>query len=568
MVRHLAAFLEARGIECAITDAAEGRPNLVARVAGPEPGPHLLLCGHTDTVPPNAGVGAPEIETCEAGGVLNGRGSVDMKGAVAAMAATLVRLRARLARGTVSLAAVADEEMRSLGTEALIRSGFRADAAIVGEPTECRVAIGHKGLEWLNVDFEGKTTHGGTPKAGINAIAAAARFAELVATELVPALEARTDPVLGPPMINLGTIHGGDQPSTVAGHCRIQLDRRWVTTETVEQVFEDLERLLARVREAFSGLRTSISRLPDGHGNHGARAGHDRPGPRDREGRRAGARRARPERAAHGIPRVDRRVADRTRRRDPTDRVGAGRPGLRTFTPASTSRSPTSRWRSISTPRRPCTSRAGDEAQGPAHLHAAGRPDSDGGGLHVDRARRQLHADRARRPRGDRPGLLPPGAGHAGRTGRRPAGVSPGPRRGRRHRLLHLHPRRGVRRPERDGHGHRQHRAAGRAHARPPCAHRAGAHARLRDRRRVGRDRRGDAGVPARAAAALAVDGLRLASGRRHRARRRERRVRRRPSPTPSPWASRRALWACRSSRASCFGSSAGPSSRRRPSRG
>ncbi len=264
VVRHLAAFLESHRIGCEITEAAEGRPNLVARVAGPEPGPHLLLCGHTDTVPPNARVGAPEIETHEERGVLHGRGSVDMKGAVAAMAATLVRLRSQLTRGTVSFAAVADEEMRSLGAEALITSGFRADAAIVGEPTECRVAIGHKGLEWLNVDFEGKTTHGGTPRAGINAIAAAARFAELVTTDLVPALEARTDPVLGPPMINLGTIHGGDQPSTVAGHCRIQLDRRWVTTETVEQVFEDLERLLARVRDAFPGLRTAISRLPDG----------------------------------------------------------------------------------------------------------------------------------------------------------------------------------------------------------------------------------------------------------------------------------------------------------------
>jgi acetylornithine deacetylase/succinyl-diaminopimelate desuccinylase len=264
VVRHLAAFLEAHDIEFTITDAGEGRPNLVARVNGAEPGPHLLLCGHTDTVPPNSRVGAPEIETREERGLLHGRGSVDMKGAVAAMAAALVRLRGQLARGSVSLAAVADEEMRSIGTEALITSGFTADAAIVGEPTECRIAIGHKGLEWLNIDFEGKATHGGTPQAGINAIAAAARFAELVATDLIPVLATRTDPVLGPPMINLGTIHGGDQPSTVAGHCRIQLDRRWVTTETVEQVFEDLERLLARVRDAFPGLRTEISRLPDG----------------------------------------------------------------------------------------------------------------------------------------------------------------------------------------------------------------------------------------------------------------------------------------------------------------
>jgi acetylornithine deacetylase/succinyl-diaminopimelate desuccinylase-like protein len=70
--------------------------------------------------------------------------------------------------------------------------------------------------------------------------------------------------VIGPPVINLGTITGGDQPSTVAAHCRIRLDRRWVTTETIEMVFEDLEDLLRRVREARPGLKTEISRMPGG----------------------------------------------------------------------------------------------------------------------------------------------------------------------------------------------------------------------------------------------------------------------------------------------------------------
>jgi acetylornithine deacetylase/succinyl-diaminopimelate desuccinylase-like protein len=264
VVRHLAAFLDTHAIAYRVAEAAPGRPNLVAQVRGAAPGPHLLFCGHTDTVPPNVGAGAAEIDTREIDGVLYGRGSVDMKGAVAAMAGALVRLKPQISRGTVSLAAVADEEMQSLGTEALIASGFRADAAIVGEPTAGEIAIGHKGLEWLNVDFEGRTTHGGTPQAGINAIAAAAQFIHLVRTELVPELERRADPILGPPAINMGTIHGGDQPSTVAGHCRIQLDRRWVTTETVDEVFEDLERLLARVRDVFPGLRTAISRVPGG----------------------------------------------------------------------------------------------------------------------------------------------------------------------------------------------------------------------------------------------------------------------------------------------------------------
>jgi acetylornithine deacetylase/succinyl-diaminopimelate desuccinylase len=264
VVRRLAAFLDAHGIAYDVSDVADGRPNLVAHVAAPVPGPHLVLCGHTDTVPPNVGAEEGGLGVRREGDVLYGRGAVDMKGAIAAMAGALVALRPLLRRGRVSLAAVVDEEMQSLGAEALIRSGFRADAAIVGEPTRNEIAIGHKGLEWLNVDFEGRAAHGGAPGAGINAVWAAARFIQIVERELAPALARRADSQLGPPTINIGTIHGGDQPSTIARHCRVQLDRRWVMAETVDQVFGELESILGRVRDAYPGLQVSLSRMPQG----------------------------------------------------------------------------------------------------------------------------------------------------------------------------------------------------------------------------------------------------------------------------------------------------------------
>jgi acetylornithine deacetylase/succinyl-diaminopimelate desuccinylase len=159
---------------------------------------------------------------------------------------------------------VIDEEMQSLGTEALILAGFRADAAVVGEPSGNQIAVGHRGLEWLEVTFEGRAAHGGTPSAGINAISAAAHFIRLIEEELVLSLGKRRDPILGLPVINIGTIHGGDQPSTVAAHCQVRLDRRWVTTETIDQVFADLEGLLRKVREAQPGLKTSLARMPEG----------------------------------------------------------------------------------------------------------------------------------------------------------------------------------------------------------------------------------------------------------------------------------------------------------------
>ncbi len=266
VVRELSAYLEAHGVEAAVTEVREGRPNLLARVDGVRAGRHMVLCGHTDTVPPNVLGSSDPFSGTQRSGRLHGRGSADMKGALAAMAGALalLKLTGKLTAGAVTLAAVIDEEMQSLGAEAMVLCGFRADGAVVGEPTGNRIAIGHKGLEWLEVAFEGRAAHGGTPSAGINAISAAGHFIHLVESELIPAFEHRRDPILGLPVINIGTIQGGDQPSTVAAHCRIRLDRRWVTTESIEQVFGDLEDLLDKVRQDRPGLKTALARMPEG----------------------------------------------------------------------------------------------------------------------------------------------------------------------------------------------------------------------------------------------------------------------------------------------------------------
>jgi acetylornithine deacetylase/succinyl-diaminopimelate desuccinylase family protein len=259
-------FLARWDLQPELVEVADGRPNLLCTVEGGAPGPHLLLCGHTDTVPLNEtdpGVGfSGRVED----GRLWGRGATDMKGAVAAMAAALAALyqTGRLSAGRMTLAAVIDEEIESLGAEHLIRSGFQADGAIVGEPTQNRVCIGHKGLEWLEMVFEGKAAHGGTPRAGINAIDAAASFVQGVRNELVPRLDQRTDPLLGPPTINFGTVRGGDQPSTVAASCVLTADRRSLPGETFELMCEELEGLLAAVRAEMPGLRTELRRLPGG----------------------------------------------------------------------------------------------------------------------------------------------------------------------------------------------------------------------------------------------------------------------------------------------------------------
>lgn len=266
VVAALAEFLERGGLRPQLEEVTDGRPNLMCSVQGPAPGPHLVLCGHTDTVPLNAtdpGVGFSG--TIRDGRIL-GRGTTDMKGAVAAMAAALVALHRTgfLVSGRVTLAAVIDEEIESLGAEHLISSGFTADGAIVGEPTQNQICIGHKGLEWLEIVFSGKAAHGGTPTAGINAIDAAAAFVHRVRTGLLQRFDARADSLLGPPTLNFSTIRGGDQPSTVAASCVLTADRRSLPGETYEQVCAELERELAAIEAEMPGLRTTLGRLPGG----------------------------------------------------------------------------------------------------------------------------------------------------------------------------------------------------------------------------------------------------------------------------------------------------------------
>ncbi|HXT23123.1 MAG TPA: M20 family metallopeptidase, partial [Thermoanaerobaculia bacterium] len=267
VAQHLAAWLRTHGIAAELVEVAPGRPNLLATVGSHALGAsRLLLCGHTDTVPLNAGDAGHGFSGEVRDGRLLGRGAVDMKGPLAAMAAALVALDGALDElgiGVV-LAAVVDEEMESLGAEALVRSGLRADAAVVGEPTGNRVALGHRGLEWLAIDFHGRAAHGGAPERGVNAIVAASRFVSLAEQRLAPEFAARRHPLLGPPTLNCGTIRGGDQPSTVAASCTLTLDRRSVPGESYANIVAELEALLAEVERSLPGLRTSLRRLEGG----------------------------------------------------------------------------------------------------------------------------------------------------------------------------------------------------------------------------------------------------------------------------------------------------------------
>ena len=227
-------FLE-HGFTAYRTEIEPGRYNTVAILEGTEreTSPSLMLTGHMDTVP--AYDFEKAFEPWEDAENVYGRGTVDMKGALAAAMCAMVEIKESGTRlkGDLIFCGVADEEEAGIGTRSLIETGPEATYTVVGEPTDLHIALGHKGLEWIEVSFKGKKVHGGAQEEGVNAIMMAGRFLQKLETEYLPKLAQRTHPILGKATLNIGTITGGDQPSTVADHCRIRLDRRCLTSETI-----------------------------------------------------------------------------------------------------------------------------------------------------------------------------------------------------------------------------------------------------------------------------------------------------------------------------------------------
>jgi acetylornithine deacetylase len=242
--------LRGLGLAVQVEDAAPGRPNVVGVLEGRVRGRTLMLCGHTDTV---GVVGMPEaFRPSERDGRIHGRGAEDMKGGLAAMvgAARALASEGGLPRGRLLLACVADEEYGSLGAEALVKR-WRADAAVVPEPTNLEVAIAHKGFALLRVVTRGRAAHGSRPKEGRDAILAMGRV--LVALgALDRELQARApQPPLGTGSLHAGLIRGGREVSTYPDECVLDLERRTLPGESAAQVLADLEAILhALGREA------------------------------------------------------------------------------------------------------------------------------------------------------------------------------------------------------------------------------------------------------------------------------------------------------------------------------
>jgi acetylornithine deacetylase/succinyl-diaminopimelate desuccinylase family protein len=282
--RAIAGHLESLGMGVDLWEVLPGRVDVVGRLpdAGSR-GRSVILNGHVDVVPAGAPEGWPHAPWSGeiVDGRMWGRGTSDMKGGIVAAIGALRALQRAGIRvaGDVVFESVVDEEVGGPGTREAIARGYRADAAVVLEPTSGKLVPVEGGLEWLNLIVTGvaghsavryRSIHAGGQGTAVNAIEKAAKLLAAVQEYERYRGNTKVHPLLpaGITTINPGMIAGGSggsvdgMPKTtkaysnMADYCVIGLSLKYLPTEKAEDVKREFEEFIATVSAADPWLRS------------------------------------------------------------------------------------------------------------------------------------------------------------------------------------------------------------------------------------------------------------------------------------------------------------------------
>jgi succinyl-diaminopimelate desuccinylase len=242
------------GLQGELVPLGPKRANLQLSLPGQGAAPALLYCGHFDTVPLGeaAWTHPPHGAHVDADGLLWGRGSVDMKGGVAAILlgmATLAQAGICLP-GDLRFLGTIGEEVDCAGASAALASGVMDGVGqlVIAEPTDLALVVAHKGALFLEFTTLGRSAHGAMPEQGVNAIV---QMTRLLARLETFDFAVETHPLLGRPTLNIGTIAGGSVVNLVPDRCTVQVDVRTVPGLDHQALLKRLEALLTELRTAL-----------------------------------------------------------------------------------------------------------------------------------------------------------------------------------------------------------------------------------------------------------------------------------------------------------------------------
>jgi putative selenium metabolism hydrolase len=235
-------------------------------IKGAGAGRSILLNGHLDHVPPGEMDEPYSARLMDGsafgveGEVVYGRAASDMKGALAAMvmAGKVIKNLDIQLEGDFKVAAVALEEVGGDGTKATIEeSGFTADLVVIGEATEMRVALGHRGGAGADVVVKGRSCHASAPERGINALYKATEIISRIRSDLIPKLPEH--PLYGKTSIAITKI--SVKPNTgnvVPEECTFHIDCRNTPNYSASALAKDLEGLFASMKEVDPELEAEV----------------------------------------------------------------------------------------------------------------------------------------------------------------------------------------------------------------------------------------------------------------------------------------------------------------------
>ena len=255
---YLESYLKSLGMKVLLQKVLPNRPNIIAEVIGDDVGRSIMFNGHVDTVP-IGDIKKWSMDPYSAiikDNKLFGRGSTDMKGAIASMiiAMKFIMNNVEKFNGKIIFTGVMAEETTGLGTQKIVEENIKTDMAVVGEPSDEKIYRAHKGTMWFNLSTYGKLEHSSESNSESNNAIINMMKLIMEINEISKELETIENNLVGHPSINIGLIDGGTKQNMIADSCRISIDRRTLPEEKTDEILDKL-----RIR--LDGLRSLDDRL-------------------------------------------------------------------------------------------------------------------------------------------------------------------------------------------------------------------------------------------------------------------------------------------------------------------
>ncbi|MGB5202003.1 MAG: acetylornithine deacetylase [Sedimenticolaceae bacterium] len=258
VIDHLADWCEARGFAVERLPIADhpGKFNLVASAgSGPE---GLVLSGHTDTVPfDEKRWDSDPFRLTERDGRWYGLGSCDMKGFFAIVLDAIRDLDTARLRHPLIMVATADEESSMCGAKALLDTHRQLGRhAVIGEPTGMKPVRLHKGIGMEAIRLTGRSGHSSDPALGVSALDGMHQAIGELLDWRAELQKRYRNPLFAVevPTLNLGHIHGGDNPNRICAECELHFDIRPLPGMDLDELRGEIDRRISQ-RLQGSGLQ-------------------------------------------------------------------------------------------------------------------------------------------------------------------------------------------------------------------------------------------------------------------------------------------------------------------------